>query len=130
MTDDQRSLTHGGDLHRAGIWAAREHLEQAGWKLGDPDQYKGMDKERRPDVVATGTEERTSPGGKKTKRRLKIVVECESADRKDEMESRRRWYCETFPIKADRFIVIPLWRLPTQDPTISELRAFIAEWLP
>ena len=130
MTDDQRTLTHGGDLHRAGIWAVREHLERNGWTLGDPDQFSGMAKERRPDVVATGWEERTAANGKKSKRRIKIAVECETANRAGEMAERNRFYTETFPPKADRFIVVPLWKLKDQDPPLSKLRAFVGGYLP
>ena len=95
----------------------------------DPDVFKDLENGRKPDVVAEGPEDWTGKDGKKHKRTIRLVVEVQTKPEKLEMRRREKFYLDTWPPKADRFVVVPMWKLKKKD-SLSALRAFVAEYLP
>ena len=95
----------GGRFHESGVFIAKQVLVERGWNvlpLNDRWRHEGTG--LLPDLIA----ERWGPA---VRRKLVLIVEVETRRRAKEMAERERYYVDTFPPKADRFAVVPLYQL-------------------
>ena len=99
-------LTGPGDtFHEAGVFVAKQVLVERGWNvLPLNDRWRHESTGLLPDLIA----ERWGPA---VRRKLVLIVEVETGRRSRAMAERERYYTDTFPPKADRFAVVPLYQL-------------------
>jgi len=106
MSSRPIELTGPGDtFHEAGVFVAKQLLVERGWSvLPVNDRWRHEGTGLLPDLIA----ERWGPA---VRRKLVLIVEVETGRRRKAMAERERYYVDTFPPKADRFAVVPLYQL-------------------
>ena len=109
----------GDKFHEAGIFVVQQVLTEAGWTIRDTATlFKGLAVGNRvPDLFATRRE------GDKN---VRLVVEVQSRPAKKEMAERRAYYTDRYPLLADRFCEIPLYKLrPTKRDSLKAIREIV-----
>ena len=115
----------GGNYHRAGCHVACQVLVDNGWSiLPTNDRWRHDGTGLLPDIIAEKWDN-------KVRRKITMIVECETARRAKLMAERERYYTDTFPQRAQRFVVVPLWQLKgAKRDSLKAIREVVGGVLP